>query len=67
MNTFNDASSNALFEQIIENHNVTTIIMDENDVYDDDYHVDDSVNDDNTIEYDEDYEMDYETDDETTD
>jgi hypothetical protein len=60
MNTFNDASSNALFEQIIENHNATTIIMDENEVYVDDYHVDDTVDDDNTIEYDEDYDMDYE-------
>lgn len=60
MNTFNDVSSNALFEQIIENHNATTIILDENEVYDDDYHVDDTVDDDNTIEYDEDYEMDYE-------
>ena len=62
MNTFNDASSNALFEQIIENHNATTIIMDENEVYADDYHVDDTVDDDNTIEYDEDYDMDYEMD-----
>lgn len=64
MNTFNDASSNALFEQIIENHNATTIIMDENEVYDDDYHVDDTVDNDDIeyddIEYDEDYEMDYE-------
>ena len=69
MNTFNDASSNALFERIIENHNATTIILDESEVYDDDYHVDDTVDDDNIenddieyddIEYDEDYEMDYE-------
>ena len=67
MNTFNDASSNTLFEQIIENHNATTIILDESEVYDDDYHVDDTVDNDNidndnTIEYDEDYEMDYEMD-----
>ena len=75
MNTFNDASSNALFERIIENHNATTIILDESEVYDDDYHVDDTVDDtvddDNIenddieyddIEYDEDYEMDYEMD-----
>ena len=71
MNTFNDASSNALFERIIENHNATTIIMDESEVYDDDYHVDDTVDNDNIddnnidnddIEYDEDYEMDYELD-----
>ena len=61
MNTFNDASSNALFERIIENHNATTIILDENEVYDDDYHVDDTVDDDN-IENDEDYEMDYDVD-----
>jgi hypothetical protein len=59
MNTFNDASSNALFEQIIENHNATTIILDESEVYDDDYHVDDTIDNDD-IEYDEDYEMDYE-------
>ena len=43
MNTFNDASSNALFERIIENHNATTIILDESEVYDDDYHVDDNI------------------------
>lgn len=61
MNTFNDASSNALFERIIENHNATTIILDENEVYDDDYHVDDNIEYDD-IEYDEDYEMDYEMD-----
>jgi hypothetical protein len=64
MNTFNDASSNALFEQIIENHNATTIILDESEVYDDDYHVNDTIDNDNIdnddIEYDEDYEMDYE-------
>ena len=65
MNTFNDASSNALFEQIIENHNATTIILDESEVYDDDYHVNDTIDNDNidnddNIEYDEDYEMDYE-------
>jgi hypothetical protein len=64
MNTFNDASSNALFEQIIENHNATTIILDESEVYDDDYHVDDNIDnndiDNDDIEYDEDYEMDYE-------
>jgi hypothetical protein len=59
MNTFNDASSNALFEQIIENHNATTIILDESEVYDDDYHVDDTIDNDD-IEYDEDYEMEYE-------
>ena len=59
MNTFNDASSNALFEQIIENHNATTIILDESEVYYDDYHVDDTIDNDD-IEYDEDYEMDYE-------
>ena len=56
-----------MFEQIIENHNATTIILDESEVYDDDYHVDDTVDNDNidndnTIEYDEDYEMDYEMD-----
>jgi hypothetical protein len=62
MNTFNDASSNALFEQIIENHNATTIIMDENEIYDDDYHVDETIDNDDNIEYDEDYEMEYEID-----
>ena len=65
MNTFNDASSNTLFEQIIENHNATTIIMDENDVYDDDYDVDDNddYNDDYTVDdiadYDVEYNMEY--------
>jgi hypothetical protein len=65
MNTFNDASSNTLFEQIIENHNTTTIIMDENDVYDDDYDVDDNddYNDDYTVDdiadYDVEYNMEY--------
>jgi len=56
MNTFNDASSNALFEQIIENHNATTIIMDENEVYDDDYNVDD--NDDYNVDDNDDYNVD---------
>jgi hypothetical protein len=57
MNTFNDASSNALFEQIIENRNASTIIMDENDVYDDNYDVDD------TADYDVDDTADYDVDD----
>ena len=61
MNTFNDASSNALFEQIIENRIASTIIMDENDVYDDNYDVDDTADYDvdDTADYDVEYNMEY--------
>jgi len=72
MNTFNDASSNALFEQIIENHNTTTIIIDDNDDDGDDdyaYHGDsvddyayngDRVDDDDyEYAYNDDYDVEY--------